>query len=203
MWTEFMTTWLGSRAADRRVARRVALCALAVSVMMVTSESSAREAVCPPSTAPKAIFQIRTMALKDIQALPNTPDPKVEGSAVVTEGYLLRAIAIRRPVSRCGGRVERSYRLRLLPKKPSTLKGRFSFRHAVVATAPAGLVEGRTDASGAPIALVGHWIRLSGMLSFAAASKEKLNKTQGSLWELTAVSDVTPCPEETCPATGP
>lgn len=66
MWMEFMTTWLGSRKVDRQVAKRVAVCALAVSVMMVTSESSARDAACPPSTAPQANFQIRTMALKDI-----------------------------------------------------------------------------------------------------------------------------------------
>ncbi|MDO8464656.1 MAG: hypothetical protein Q7S46_05315 [Gallionella sp.] len=176
---------------------------LAVSVMMGAGGTSAKEAVCPPSTAPQSNFQTRAMALKDIQALPNKPDPKVEGSVIVTEGYLIRAISVRPMLSRCGARVERSYRLRLLPKKPSTLKGRFSFRHAVVATVPARLVEGRMDANGAPIALVGERIRLSGMLTFAATSKEKLNKTQGSLWELIAVSDVTPCPEEACPAIGP
>jgi hypothetical protein len=59
------------------------------------------------------------------------------------------------------------------------------------------------DANGAPIALVGERVRLTGMLTFTAASKEKLNKTQGSLWELTAVSRIAPCPEEACPAMGP
>lgn len=143
------------------------------------------------------------MALTDIQALPNKPDPRVEGSVVMTEGYLIRAISVRPTVSRCGARVERSYRLRLLPKKPTSLKGRFSFRHAVVATVPARLVEGRMDANGAPIALVGERVRLTGMLTFAVTNKEKLNKTQGSLWELVAVSHITPCLEGACPATGP
>ncbi|WP_141400445.1 hypothetical protein [Magnetospirillum sp. 15-1] len=198
MWLEFMTKWLGGRAA-----RRMGTGVLIVSMAMATGAASAKVIVCPPSIAPQPNIQARVMALKDIQALPNKPDPKVEGLVVVTEGYLIRAISIRPTVSRCGARVERSYRLRLLPKKPSSLKGRFSFRHAVVATVPARLVEGRVDANGAPIALVGKRVRLSGMLTFAATSKEKLNKTQGTLWELVAVSHITSCPTGACPATGP
>lgn len=203
MWLEFMTMWLRDRVGDRRGARRAAVSILVVAVMTATGGASAKEAACPPSTALHANVQPRAMALKDIQALVNKPNPKVEGSVIVTEGYLIRAISVRPTVSRCGARVERSYRLRLLPKKPTSLKGRFSFRHAVVATVPARLVEGRMDADGAPVALVGERVRLSGMLTFAATSREKLNKTQGSLWELVAVTDVTPCSAETCPAAGP
>lgn len=198
MWLEFMTKWLGGRAA-----RRMATGVLIVSMTMATGGASAKDIACPPSIAPQPNIQARAMALKDIQALPNKPDPKIEGSVIVTEGYLIRAIAVRPTVSRCGARVERSYRLRLLPKKPSSLKGRFSSRHAVVATVPARLVEGRVDANGVPITLVGKRVRLSGMLTFAATSKEKLNKTQGTLWELVTISHITSCPTGACLATGP
>gem|GEM_PF-6310056 len=157
----------------------------------------------PSIDAPQSNSPIRAMTLTDIQALPNKPDPRVEGSVIMTEGYPIHAIAVRPTVSRCEARVERSYRLRLLSEKPSALKGRFSFRHAVVATMPARLVEGRIDANGAPIALVGGRVRLTDMLTFIATNKEKLNKTQGSLWELVAVSHVAPCPEGACLATGP
>lgn len=150
----------------------------------------------PSIDVPQSNSPIRAMTLTDIQALPNKPDPRAEG-------YPIHAIAVRPTVSRCEARVERSYRLSLLPGKPSTLKGRFSFRHAVVATVSARLVEGRMDANGAPIALVGERVRLTDMLTFIATNKEKLNKTQGSLWELVAVSHVAPCPEGACLATGP
>lgn len=203
MWLKFTTLRQRDRVGDRRVAGRIVVSILTVSVMMATGGATAKEPACPPSAAPQTNVQPRAKALKDIQALPNKPNPKVEGSVVVTEGYLIRAISVHPTVSRCGARVERSYQFRLLPKKPTSLKGRFSFRHAVVATVPAKLVEGRLDANGAPIALTGKRVRVSGMLTFAATSREKLNKTQGSLWELVAVTDVTPCSAETCSAAGP
>ncbi|OAN51417.1 hypothetical protein A6A04_15975 [Paramagnetospirillum marisnigri] len=202
MWPEFMTVWLGNRVAGRRGVRHIAMSALAISVMMVAGEALAKETACPQPTAPQSGAQPRAMSLKDVQALPNKPNPKVEGSVIVTEGYLVRAIAVRPSVSRCGAPVERSYQLRLLPKKPSFLKGRFSIRHAVVATVPARMVEGRVDADGAPIPLVGERVRLTGALTLAPSRWEQLNKTQGSLWELRAVTEVTPCPDGICPTAG-
>lgn len=167
--------------------------------MVVTSEASAQIANGPPPAISQLNVLPRVMPLREILRLPNKPSSKLEGSIIVTEGYLIRAIAIKPMKSLHSSGVEPHYRVHLLRKKPSYLKRLSSSSHAIIATIPARFLEAKIDVNGALISVVGARVRIIGTLKLDLSRKEHLNRSQGSLWEIRAVSDVQLCPDESCP----
>lgn len=172
---------------------------LALPLVLASSNTAAdcpKAVVAPPHSAASGPH---ALPLKEFRRLVNRPNAKLEGNVVETEGYLVRALAIKPVVSRCRPNPERGYRLWLATRNPATLKGRASRYRAIVAVVPAAVVEAQWGANPALEALVGQRIRIVGAMTFNATRRSELMKSRGSLWELHAVSSLIPCTGTSCP----
>jgi len=185
------------------MARRIGV-AVVLSLLALVPAAMADEATgaCPPAAVPLSDAPPRAMPLKEAIRLPNRPNATLEGAKVITEGYLIRARPVRprAAASACSAPADPTTRIWLATRKPTSLKGRISRHRALVALVPTALIQARLGQGQIPASLINKRVRIVGVLVFNPARKSALMKTRGSLWELRAVSALTPCPGASCPA---
>lgn len=202
MWPKIMSNRRTGECLP--LARRMALSLLVVLPITFASEVSAKGLTdCPQAVPTPSNIQPHTMPLKEILRLPNRPNPKQEGAAIITEGYLTRIKEVKSIASPCPPLPESSTRIWLATRKPTTLKGRVSRHRAFVAIVPTAMIKDRLGDAQTSRKLIGKKIRIVGVLTFNSTRSSALMKTRGSLWELGAVSDLTVCPGNSCPALPP
>lgn len=179
---------------------RLGACLLVALPLVLASGVAVADCPKAPETPPHAATSTpHALPLKEFLRLLNRPNAKLEGSIVETEGYLVRALPIKPVVSRCHPNPERGYRLWLATRNPATLKGRVSRYRAIVAVAPAAVVEAQWGANPALEDLLGRRIKIVGAMTFNTIQRGELMKSRGSLWELRAVSTLILCTRTSCP----
>ena len=160
-------------------------------------------APCPEAPAPRAETQPpRAIDIRDLLRRPRQPSARLEQTAVIVEGYLVRARAVTpRVPAGCRPEAARIWRLWLAPKVTAGSKA--SRHNAVVATVTAKVVEERLGSEQALDRLVGAKVRITGRLVFNPSRRGELTRTRGTLWELRAVSAITPEPPPPAPPPPP
>jgi len=158
-----------------------------------TMPARAAECPAPAATAGPA----RPLTLRQLLALPNQPDPAVEGSSVATIGFLVRVRRTPQASPACA-KAEPVFRLWLATRQPYGLKSLASRHRAVVATVPAAAMRDIPGGVRALEKLVGRRIWISGQMTFNAGGRGQMMRTRGTLWELRSLSAIAACPAPAC-----